>query len=64
MDTFHVVVRDEKRRVDQYMTAKAVPHAEACTIKSKLIPDTRRPKWCRSMIVPALFNESPHELTW
>ena len=64
MDTFHVVVRDEKRRVDHYMTANAVTHDEACTIKSKMIPDSRRRKWCRTMIVPALFNESPHELTW
>lgn len=60
---FHVVVRDDRAGLDHYMTARPVPHPEACTIKRKLIPDTRRPKGCRSMLVPALSGDEPSPLT-
>lgn len=50
---FHVIVRDDRARVDHYMTRSPVTHREALTIKRKMIPDTRRPAWCRTMIVPA-----------
>lgn len=50
---FHVIVRNDRTGEDTYMTRYPCSHREAVTIKSKLIPDTRRPAWCRTMIIPA-----------
>lgn len=50
---YHVIVRNDRTGEDIVMTRYPCPHREAVTIKSKLIPDTRRPAWCRSMLLPA-----------
>ncbi len=47
---YHVVVHNDRTGVDIYMTATPATHAEACTIKSKLIPDSRRPAHLRTIL--------------
>lgn len=50
---YHLVVRNDKSGEDTYMTSNPVTHQEACTMKSKMIPDTRRPKHLRTMLIEA-----------
>lgn len=48
---YHIVVRNDKTGEDTRMTSSPLTHRDACVMKSKLIPDSRRPKHCRTLLV-------------
>jgi hypothetical protein len=51
---YNIVVRNDKTGEDVLMTSSPLTHREACVMKSKLIPDSRRPKHCRTLLVESV----------
>ena len=54
---YHIVVRNDRTKVDTRMTATPCTHAEACTIMRKMIPDTERPPHLRTLLVPHVADD-------
>lgn len=47
---YHVIGMNDRTGDKTYLTRSPEPHDAACRIKSKLIPDSRRPKHLRTLL--------------